>query len=93
MVLPNNYPDTGATDRAFLNSMPQIFTRQQLLRLVLGGHEHQAAMPIDRGLQLRPWGKAEGVAQLPRNRQLAFGGEGDGGHFGSVRRMALPACR
>ena len=53
---------------------------EELLRLVLRGHQHQPPLPVDAGLQPVTGRQAEGIPQGPGQGELALGGERDGGH-------------
>jgi hypothetical protein len=62
---------------------------EQIIGFVLGGHERQPGVAIDRGLQPGTGRQAEGVAQLPGDGELPFGAAGDGGRQATVRWAAL----
>ena len=64
---------------------------EQLLRLVLRGHQHQSPLTVDAGLKPGAGSQAEGIPHGPGQGELALGGERDGGHDVIVRRSALRA--
>ena len=59
---------------------------EQLLRLVLRGHQHQPPLKVDAGLKPGTGRQSEGIPYGPGQGELALGGEGDGGHDLIVRR-------
>ena len=62
---------------------------EQLLRLVLRGHQHQPPLTVDAGLKPGAGSQSEGIPYGPGQGELALGGEGDGGHDVIVSRPAL----
>ena len=62
---------------------------EQLLRVVLRGHQHQTPLAVDAGLKLGAGSQSEGIPYGPGQGELALGCERDGGHDVILRRSAL----